>query len=422
MYKAFRLAIKNLFSNPARTGLTTLGVIIGIGTVILVLSAGEGFRGFIDDQVQSFGTNTLFIETRVPPTTRNRNATGAGAAAASDQSRANSAVAITSFKNRDLDSIKRLGNVKNAYGMVVGQKVVSRGDVAKNTLIYGASAERFEIDKGELEAGRFYTSLEDSSGMPVIIIGHTLAEDLFGQTEPVGKLLRVGDQNFEVIGVYEPRGAMGGMDIDQSVFMPQITAQKKLLGIDYLLMAIVQLQDVNLGEASAEDIKLTLRDNHNITDQEKDDFFVQTQAQAMESFNTIFNGLTALLIAIAAISLIVGGVGIMNIMYVVVTERTSEIGLKKALGARQSDILNEFLIEAILITILGGAAGIAFGAFLAWVVSLIAQAGGLEWNFALPLYAIALGVGVSAVIGLVFGVLPARAAAKLDPVEAMRYE
>jgi putative ABC transport system permease protein len=162
--------------------------------------------------------------------------------------------------------------------------------------------------------------------------------------------------------------------------------------------------------------------NHNITDPAKYDFTVESQAQALATFNVIFNGITILLIAIAAISLIVGGVGIMNIMYVVVTERTAEIGLKKALGAKNSDILSEFLIESILVTLIGGVIGIIFGGFLGWVISLIANAAGLAWTFSVPLYAILLAVGVSAAIGISFGVLPARSASKMDPVEAMRYE
>ena len=419
MLKAFHLATKNLFSNPARTGLTTLGIIIGISTVILVLSAGEGFRGFISSQVEAFGTNTLFIETRVPPTTKNR---GAGPAS-NDQSRANSPVAITTFKNRDLEEIERLPNVVNSYGMVVGQKVVSYKDVIKNVLFYGASAARFDIDKGELSQGRFYSQAEDTGGDQVAILGSNIAKDLFGEEDPIGKLVRLGDINFQVIGVYKPRGGLGGNE-DDVLYIPLNTAQKKVLGIDYLFVGIVQVRDVNLAEATAEDVKLTMRRTHNIDldEPDKDDFYVQSQAQAMETFNTIFNGITILLIAIAAIALIVGGVGIMNIMYVVVTERTAEIGLKKALGATQSDILGEFLMEAVLVTILGGIAGILFGAFLGWVVSLIATATGLEWAFSVPLYSIALGVGVSALIGIGFGVLPARSAAKLDPVEAMRYE
>ena len=417
MIKAFRLAIKNLFSNPVRTGLTTLGIIIGISTVILVLSAGEGFRSLINAQVDAFGTNTLFIETRVPPTTKNR---GAGAAS-NDQSRANSPVAITTFKNRDLDDIQKLPNVVNNYGMVVGQKVVSYRDVIKSVLFYGASAARFEIDKGKLASGRFFTAAEDTGGDQVAILGSKVAVDLFGQDDPLGKLIRVGDLNFQVIGVYEPRGGFGG-DEDSVIYMPLGTAQKKVLGIDYLLVGIVEVRDPALAEATVEDIKLLMRHNHNIDNPDKDDFYVQSQAQAMDTFNTIFNGITILLIAIAAIALVVGGVGIMNIMYVVVTERTSEIGLKKALGATEADILGEFLMEAVLVTLIGGGVGIMLGSFLGWVVSIVASLANLQWTFSVPLYAIALGVGVSAVIGIGFGVLPARSAAKLDPVEAMRYE
>ena len=418
MITAFRQAIKSLFSNPARTGLTTLGIIIGIGTVVLVLSAGAGFRSLVDSVLQTYGTNTLFIETKVPPTTKNRNA---AAATQADFSRATTAVAVTSFKNRDLEEIKRLPNVVNDYGIVVGQSVVSYKDVVKNVMYYGASAARFDIDKSTLKSGRFYTSAEDVGADQVVILGSNLANDLFEGEDPLGKLIRVGEMNFQVIGVYSPKGSTGEGQ-DDMLFIPLNTAQKKLLGIDYLIVGIVQLKDVNLADATAEDIRDVMRRNHNITDPFKDDFFVQTQAESLNTFNTIFNGITALLIAIAAISLIVGGVGIMNIMYVVVTERTTEIGLKKALGAKSSDILYEFLIESVLVTIIGGAFGIAGGAFLAWLVALIARAGNLQWSFVVPLYAILLGLGVAGSIGLVFGVLPARAAAKMDPVEAMRYE
>lgn len=412
-------SIKALRSNLVRTVLTTVGIIIGISTVILVLSAGEGFRSLISSQLEAYGSNTMFVETRVPPTTRNR---GAGAAS-NDQSRASSPVAITSFKNRDLEDIKRLPNVNNAYGMVVGQKVVSYRNVVKNAMFYGASAERFDIDKGKLKSGRFYSSSEDTGGDQVVILGSKIANDLFGQDEPTGKLIRVGDLNFQVIGVYEPRGGFGG-DEDSMLYMPLNTAQKKVLGIDYLLFAVIEMKNAALGDATAEDIRLVMRQNHNtpLDNPDKDDFFVQTQDQALATFNTIFSGITILLIAIAAIALIVGGVGIMNIMYVVVTERTAEIGLKKALGAKPSDILSEFLIESVLVTLIGGVVGVVFGSFLGFVVSVIASSANLAWEFSVPLYAILLAVGVSAAIGIGFGVLPARQASKLDPVEAMRYE
>jgi putative ABC transport system permease protein len=414
MITALKQSIKALRSNPGRTALTMLGIIIGIGTVILVLSAGEGFRSLINAQVAALGSNTLFIETRVPPTTKNRAASTQSAGAAF------SGVTITSFKQRDLDEIKKLGNVVGDYGMVTGQAVASYRDNRKSVIYYGASAQRFTIDQNLLQEGRFYTQSEDDGGAQVIILGSNVASDLFGQDDPVGKLLRVGTLNFQVIGVYAPQGALSGGD--DLVYMPLVTAQKKMLGIDYISIGIVALQDINQGDSTAEQIKSVLRNDHNITDPLKDDFTVQTQAQALATFNTIFDGITYLLIAIAAISLIVGGVGIMNIMYVVVTERTSEIGLKKAIGAKESDILNEFLIEAILVTVMGGIIGIAGGSLLGFVVHLIATSAHLAWAFSVPLYAIVLAFGVSAIIGITFGVLPARSAAKMDPIEALRYE
>jgi putative ABC transport system permease protein len=417
MYRAFKQAFKILFANPVRTILTTAGIMIGIATVIMVLSAGAGFRSLIDAQLQAYGTNTLFIETRVPPTTKNRNA----GAMSADTSRAGSAVAITTLKNRDLTDIKTLGNVVNDYGMVVGQKVVSYRNVAKSVLFYGASADRFQIDKSTLKSGRFFTAAEDAGAAPVAILGSQLADDLFGQSDPLGQLVRLGDTNFQVIGVYNSLGALSGGN-DEMLYIPLVTAQKKILGIDYLLMAVVQVKDINLSDSTAENIRITLRHNHNITDSNKDDFLVETQAQAMGTFNTIFNGITILLIAIAAISLVVGGVGIMNIMYVVVTERTAEIGLKKALGAKDADIMLEFLVESVLVTALGGVIGIIFGALLGWLVAVIAVANGLSWTFSVPSYAIAIGVGVSAVIGISFGVFPALSAAKLDPIEALSHE
>jgi len=414
MLTALRQSLKSLFANPARTVLTTLGIVIGIATVILVLSAGAGFRSLINAEVGSLGTNTLFVQTRVPPTTKNRAST-------SNERGAFSGVVITTLKQRDLDQIKQLSNVGGVYGMVVGQSVISYRDTQKTVLYYGASADRFGIDQHKLQTGRFYTASEETSGAQEVILGSNLANDLFSGEDPLGKLVRIGNLNFQVIGVYEPQGSFAG-PADDSLFMPLVTAQKKMLGIDYLSIAVVQVNDIKLGDATAEDIKALLRHNHNITNPDKDDFLVQTQAQALDTFNIIFNGITLLLIAIAAISLAVGGVGIMNIMYVVVTERTAEIGLKKALGARNSDILKEFLIEAVLVTALGGVLGILVGAGLGWLVSLVARSAHLAWSFSVPVSSIVLGVGVSAAIGIGFGVLPARAASKLDPIEALRYE
>ncbi len=413
MYKSFKQALRALFSNKARTILTTLGIMIGIATVILVLSAGAGFRRLIDDQVASYGTNTLYVQTKVPSSSKN--------IAANHQNAANSGIVITSFNQRDLDSIKRVPNVVDAYGMVIGQATAGYRNNQKSVAYVGVSASMFNIDQSTFKSGRSFTEEENNGGAQVVILGNKIATELFKQDEPIGKLLRIGSLNFQVIGVYNPSSGLGGGN-DDYLFIPLNTAQKKMLGINYLVEAVVQIADIDFSDAVAADISNAIRYNHNITDPAKDDFEVMTQAQVMDIFNTIFNSITILLIAIAAISLVVGGVGIMNVMYVVVTERTAEIGLKKALGAKRCDILLEFLIESVLVTLLGGAIGILFGVLLTWILTAIAIAYGLDWTFIIPFYAIAIGFGVSALIGIGFGVFPAVNASKLDPIEALNHE
>jgi len=414
MWVAFKQANKVLLANPTRTVLTTLGIMIGIASVILVLSAGAGFRALIDSQVASLGTNTLFVSTKIPSNNKN--------IAASHGAEFSSSVIVTTFTNRDLEDIKKLPNVVNDYGMVTGQAIASYRGNQKNVIYLGTSAERFAIDQSALGSGRFFTAGEDAAGAQVIILGSKLATELFNADDPIGKLVRLGTLNFEVIGVYAPASGFGGGGLDDYALVPLDTAQKKLLGINYIIRGVVQIQDLKLSDYTAEQIAQVLRQNHDITNPDKDDFEVTTQAQVLEMFNTIFGGITLLLIAIAAISLLVGGVGIMNIMYVVVTERTSEIGLKKALGAANGDILQEFLVEAVMVTLLGGAFGIIFGAVLSWILALVATNYGLTWTFLVPWYAIAIGFGVSAAIGLSFGVLPARNAARLDPITALSKE
>ena len=411
--KALQQSIKALSANPVRTVLTTLGIMIGIATVITVLSAGQGFRSLINNEVASLGNNTLFIKTRVPPTTKNR--------AANATLTPGIAVGITTFTQRDLDDIKKLNNVVNDYGEVTGMAVASYRSQNKSAIYYGASYEKFSIDEHQLTEGRFYTQAEDAGASQVVILGNSIAKNLFVQDDPLGKLLRIGNLNFLVIGVYKAQGG-GDTGPDGGLYMPLKTAQYKMLGINYISIGVVQLKNTNLADATAAEISATMMHNHSITDSSKNDFIVVTQAQVLDIYNTIFNGITILLICIASISLVVGGVGIMNIMYVVVTERTAEIGLKKALGAKSSDILKEFLIESVLVTVLGGVIGILFGTLLSWLVSLVAGYVGLAWVFTVPLYAIVIAVGVSAVIGISFGVLPARSAAALDPIEALRYE
>ena len=399
-----------------------LGIVIGIGTVVLVLGTGEGFKSYINAQVELFGSNTLSIETVIPASTKTRNANqNADTSPNLENNAGNNAVPITTLKNRDIEDIKNIQNVKNAYGAAIGQDIVSYRGTSKNLFIFGAAASRFDIDKGTLLSGRPYTQEENRALAQVAILGHNVAVDLFGENDPLGRLIRVGNYNLEVIGVYEPRGGLGAND-DNQIFIPLTTLQKKFLGIDYLFYGIVELYDGNKADETALDVEDILRRNHDITDPSKDDFSVNTQAQNLSTFNTILNAVTFLLIAIALISLVVGGVGVMNIMYVVVTERIGEIGLKKALGARNNDILFEFLIEAVILTLLGGIVGIIAGSGLTYLVAKLAQSFNFEWSFVVPLYGIILSVSVSMLTGIIFGVFPAINASKLNPIEALNKE
>ncbi len=413
-------AIRGIKSNPSRTLLTTLGIMIGIGTVILVLSAGEGFKSYINSQVEAFGTNTVIVQTSIPASTKSRSAAGGTSGEAKNS--ASNAVPITTLKIRDVEDIRQIPNVKNAYGASVGQQIVTYKGISKTSFIFGASAARFDIDKGVIAKGRGYSVQEDKGLAQVAVLGNSIALDLFGSEDPLGKLIRVGNYNFEVIGVYESKGSFGPMNEDEQVFIPVTTLQKKIQGIDYLIYSVVELQDNSKADATSLDIADVLRHNHYINDPSKDDFKVQTQKESLSTFDTILQAVTFLLIAIASISLVVGGVGVMNIMYVVVTERIGEIGLKKALGARGKDILYEFLIEAVLLTIIGGVIGILGGSFLAFLISKVAQSMGLAWKFIVPISGVIISVSVSMIIGVVFGVFPARNAARLDPIVALNRE
>jgi ABC-type antimicrobial peptide transport system permease subunit len=412
-------ALRGITSSKTRTLLTTLGIMIGIGTVVLVLSLGEGFKSYINAQVDAFGSNTVIIQTSVPASTKDRASTTNSSDA---KNSANNAVPITTLKNRDVEDVRSIPNVVNSYGATLGQQVVTYGNVSKNIFIFGADSSRFDIDKGVIAKGRPYTKEEDKSLAQVALLGHDIAIDLFGENDPIGKFIRVGSYNFEVIGVYERRGSFGFSNDDEQVFIPVTTLQKKILGIDYLFYAVVELQDNSKADATSLDIADVLRRNHYIDNPAQDDFKVQTQAESLGTFNNILQAVTFLLIAIATISLVVGGVGVMNIMYVVVTERIGEIGLKKALGATNKDILYEFLFEAVLLTLLGGVFGILGGSFLSFVIAKVAQSFGLTWAFSVPLSGIVISVSISMIIGVVFGVFPARNASKLNPIEALNKE
>jgi putative ABC transport system permease protein len=257
----------------------------------------------------------------------------------------------------------------------------------------------------------------------VAVIGSEVKEELFGQSDALGRRIKIKNHTFRIVGVIEPAGQVSFFNVDETVFVPYTTAQAYLSGTNYYNAIWVKATSQDIVDELATEIERTLRDLHRITDPEKDDFHVTTQADAVEMVGVITTVLQVLLVSIAAISLLVGGIGIMNIMLVSVTERTREIGLRKALGARETDILRQFLYEAVLLTLFGGCVGIMLGAALSFLASLIlSRAVALSWQFTFPVSAMLLGLGVSTAIGLVFGLYPARAAARKNPMESLRYE
>lgn len=408
-------ALKLLITNKSRTLLTILGIMIGIACVIMVFSAGEGFKSYINYQIDQFGTNAVYIQTRIPPTTKalaNGQNTGTDGA--------NATVPITTLKNRDVEDIKRLDNVYGAYGASIGQFVSSYGSVKKNTFVFGSDEGRFDIDKSIIQNGNAFTKEDVDSLSQVALLGSDVATDFFENENPVGQTIKISNLNFLVIGVYEQKGGAGFSNDDQQIFIPITTLQKKMLGTDYLAFAVAGIIDSNKSGATQDLIAEVLRTNHGIKDPNKDDFLVQNQSESLGAFEVVLSAIKILLLAIASISLLVGGIGVMNIMYVSVTERIPEIGLKKSLGATNDNILREFVVEAMLLSILGGVIGIIFGVLISFLISIIANKFGLNWKFIVPLSGILTSVGISSFIGIFFGVFPARKASKLSPIESLR--
>ncbi|MCU0679934.1 MAG: ABC transporter permease [Planctomycetes bacterium] len=407
---AFKIAWCSLGVNKARTFLTILGIVIGITSIIIVYSAGEGIRGLMLGQIESFGTNIIQTEVKVP------------SAKSSSQGGGHSGVQITTLKLKDVEDLKNISNVQNGYGAVMDQEQVAYGGEVKKVFALGVNASYINIDSSEIASGRFYSESEDKSLAQVVVLGYKINKDLFGDSDSLGKFVTLRKGKYQVIGVMKEKGKVMVMDFDNFVYLPIRTLQKKITGMDHLMYMVHELKDSTKANNTADEARLILRQNHDISNPDKDDFRVVTMSDMMETLDTIMGALTILLLAIVIISLIVGGVGILNVMYVVVSERTSEIGLRKAVGAGYREIMWQFLVEAIVITLLGGIVGVVLGVIASWLIAWGARIYGLDWVFIVPVKAYVVALGFSLLFGIFFGIQPARKAAKMDPIVALRKE
>jgi putative ABC transport system permease protein len=405
-----KTAIDGLTTHKSRSALTILGVVIGITSIILVMSLGQGAQNLILSQVNGLGATTIaIIPGKVP--------TGPSSVAQ---------ILSDSLKDKDLFALENKTNVP--YAKYIMPMVMSGGDAVYGSQtyqagIFGGGTLMTRILNISVAEGDFFTDDDVLSKAQVVVIGHKVKDQLFDGNEAIGQKIRIRNNTFKVIGVLPEKGQSSFVDFDEAIIMPYTTVQQYVLGIKYFNRIIVQADSQDHINATADDIRNTLRNSHNITNPANDDFSVTTQADIAATLNTVTTALTAFLAAVAAISLVVGGIGIMNIMLVSVTERTREIGLRKAIGATDKDILMQFLFEAVILTATGGFIGVILGGALSYVVSIILTSTlGLNWQFVFPWDAAILGIAVAGLVGLVFGIYPASQAAKKSPMEALRYE
>ena len=400
-----KIALKAIRRNKVRSGLTMLGVIIGVASVIAMIALGSGARASIDQQIQSQGTNVIYVSAG----SFNR---GAGAVRGG-------AGTITTLSLEDARAIAdEVPTVALVSPMVRGRAQVVAGNQNWNTQMEGGNEEYVSIRNWRLQSGENFTARDVLLADKVCLLGSSVVTVLFPDSDPIGQVIRVRNLPFRVLGVLAPKGqGQFGQDQDDLIVAPYTTLQKKLLGITHLNQITVSARSADDVEPTAVAITRLMRQRHRTTSPEDDDFTVRTVEEMAATRVEMANTMTMLLMSVASVSLLVGGIGIMNIMLVSVTERTREIGLRMAVGARTRDILRQFLAEAIGLSIVGGAVGVVLG--------LVVSRGltqGLGWPTEITPSAIVIAFAFAAAVGVFFGYYPARKAANLDPIDALRYE
>ncbi len=396
----FKIALRSLRANMLRTFLTMLGIMIGVASVISMISLGEGARLQTLSTIAKFGTNIITVK---PGEKKNRHVrTGK----------------VETLMLKDAYAIRDyIRNINGVAAQVYQSGQLKHGNKNSNSTVRGTSADYVWIGNFQMDEGRFFTPEEVRSARKICVLGATVVKNIFDGDNPVGKTLKVDGDNYLVIGTTVAKGALTWYDPDDQIFIPVTTAQKRLFGLKYVQSIDIQVKNMDDIETIKQDIETLLRNRHNLRQSEKSDFHVQNSAEWLNSWGKAAETFQFLLGGIATISLLVGGIGIMNIMLVSVTERTREIGIRIAIGAKKREIRKQFLIESVLISFLGGSLGIGLGMLISRAAS---QIGDLET--VVSLQSVLLAFGFSVGIGIFFGLYPATKAANLNPIDALRYE
>jgi len=403
-----KLALDAIFHNKARAFLTMLGIIIGVSSVIAVMSIGGGAQSLITNSIKQVGTDIL----RVLPGASDEQGPPASAFG----------ITITTLTEEDAQELENIPFVRGVVAYITGNGEISYQNRSFVRDFTGVTDKYQFVENHNVDQGRFFHEQEAASNAKVAVIGQDIKEDLFPLSNAVGQRIKINKLTFKVIGVLEKKESSLFQNYDQQILIPLSTAQKLLLGVKHVSLVSIKIDSEDKVEVTKERVRQKLRERHDIEEPENEDFSVRAPASAIDTFNQITGALTFFLAAIAAVSLLVGGVSITNIMYMTVKERTREIGLRKAIGAKPMQIRNQFILEAIVITTIGGVLGIIAGLIISFLVSVGVNFLGYNWDFIITADSVFLSFTVSVFIGVLFGYLPAKKASQLKPIDALRYE